>query len=345
MTNTLTLSNKKIVLMRRITATVALLSSIACLLVMLLGFVPFYGEGANLIVSVKNAFKLFSLFSHSFWHCVCKVAFSAVYFIFVVRSSIEIIYALKERNVWFKTRNDMQHSRVSASGCVACLRNNILRIAVLFIISHFSYNIKLNISQIAGLIAILLINLLVNISQNLYLKRKIVESIISPLGVTVILGALFYISIDVTSVQIYDYWYAIVNAFSLFRYEKVATEFIMNMVFIELVLPVFYVIGIISLLNICAVASKNEANQNKAKIFLIRQLIFIGIIFGVQLYANGYKQFDDIMMLLKQYLGYASSCIAVFIASHVTKMEIADAPIVEEPVSDHKDENAQTAIN
>lgn len=329
MTNTIKLSSSTVVLMRRISSLVSVISSVACVLMLLFGFVPLYNQGASVVAVLSNVFAIFDIFTKSFWPCLCKIVFTLVYVIIAIRMIKDTISSIKSYRKWFVERHDLAYGRERATFCIKTFNMNLLYIICMLVFSSFASSYELSSGKNAVIIVLLIINFIVNAARLLYLKRNIVEALAAPAAVSLMMYSIVAFNFGVSRFEVYELFNSVGNLFKLLS----STEFmgfLINIVTTQILVPIFHLVTLISLIIICESACNyifmNETVVKKSKAFAIRNFTFICIILVLKGFMNEYREFDKYIELVMGEMMYILVSAFVWVSSYSTVVSSLDAP-------------------
>ena len=334
MTNNVVLSKKKVILLQRFTAISSFLLTVASFFAILLGVVPFLHKGANALNVFIKALEVFNIFSKNFWYCLCCVLFFAVYLLLVIRWIKDIAELIKFRKKWFNPGFDGDETRKYTTLCVACFNSAIIRIVVLISFSYAVNSFRLDLIRAFILGLLVLSNMAINGIRLFYLKRNLLESIVSPASNGAILLAFFLFLFNICDVQIVDMTKQVANLFRMNNIIGLSTEYILGVIASQIVTPILHALVILNLIKAYddsgCYGKYNEDFVISSKKHMIRNIIIVVILVFLTVFSEGTTSTDDIIGIMLSYLEFILLSVSVFVLSHNSKVDIKDAPFVED---------------
>ena len=326
---------------RRAVAAVALICSFVCLILLLAGFVPFWGREMNAVSAFNGVFEIFNLGRRSALYCLFSTAFSTVYIIAVVKMIISIISGLVGMGKWLFKGIDNKDTREATRRNVRNANSSIWWLFFVYIMSYLMYGFSLGGFSLLTFIGFILFSVALNFAQDILFKRRVLPCVVSALNRGIMLASVIIFAFFSTNIHFSQIFEGLGFVFS--DSANGGTSFFLQIFIQQILSPIFNLIVVFTLISLNAKINNDDfEGKDSVRGFLISNSVFLGIMVIGLGFVNRYTNFTDYIDLLGRHMVFAVVTAMVYVTGVNDVVLPKDAKYM--PVGSHKSEsNAEDA--
>lgn len=347
MNKTYNLSDKTAVSLRKIIGIISIVLSILSVVLIGVGFIPLFQRKSSIITIGYNALEILKFTSKPLFYCLFKCAFSILYVVLVWLSVRDIFALFASMKGWMKEEHDTKKARTSVTNCVLIQNDIFIRFIVLFVVSYALDSFVLTPMSKLILIGYALANIILNVMRMFLVKHNLLEGLLSPVstGLLLLVAMLFMFNIfDVELGVVIKQFIRFLQVLFVLG-STVSTGYIFTTVATQIILPIFYIVVLIRLVNAFVTSitygTKFTGFARSCKSIMIGNIVVSVIIMSLQMIGEKNANPEVLFTLLINNLGFILLSVAVFLLSKNQGSDIPDVPDYDELLKEEQERQAQ----
>ena len=331
MTDIINLEKKNLLLFQRVQSIVSLVILCVCPILLLVGFVPFYGKSFHVIQALNALLKIFKIGKSSFWYCAANLGFAIFYIVSVVKMLKKMrngVYYIRTIAV-SKMDSEVIRHRVGEinENANSTLMYMISIYCISGIISHF----RIGVLSWIVLSLLLCAGIFINFSIIICLKRSVSDAVTISVGNVLILLSLIFLVFYFSNLQFEPFVTSLYDIMSIPNKDvEIPATFILQAIAMQFLLPLTYLVAIIRLFIQCKeINGFDDITEKRAKKTLIINMVLLGVVLLVLGYVNGYSDIIAFVGLIFNYTGLICISVLTYICSKICKFTAETVPVLD----------------